>query len=523
MRKKRLLLSISFVLISSLFFINVFSQVDDSIVTIGVLDAACGDGVCNGAETGATCPGDCLPGIRNVNHSGITNQSAVINWTTDKLSNTTVKYGVIISLGNISQTNNAVLYHSRTLSGLTGNITYFYNVTSCYMNYCQTNGTYNFTTTPTPPELPPVISAINHTFTNDTAQINWTTDKLSNSSVNYGINKTLLGTILQVNDAVTTHTINITGLNVSTLYFYNITSCYASKCQTNGTYNFTTRATYVPPVTPPVVSGGGGGGRGRIITEFLPAAEKAAVPFTAKPAFKKFPAEEIMAAKFEKPLIDIQKLLALPIGRILIIIAVLAGAFLLGYLLSRRPAVVPQPKKEEITVDYYTSNELVVRNSFWPFKKEMSQIFVTCETDQLPKPARFSFGNNVYDFKFFHGDMSNFFKAALDSGPIMTNFGNKLIFAIKNDKNEFISLFKGESFKILYPGISMENSDVYYIDKKHNFDTKIQNNLWKMLEPKTERDARNYFSQLLASVNKVKLRSAVDLREYIRNIVMILQ
>jgi C1A family cysteine protease len=99
------------------------------------------------------------PVISNVQNSSITNESAVITWDTDEASNTNVDYGITPALGTVSEINDSVTLHSRTLTGLSDNTTYYYNVTSCDSSgNCATDGPYSFTT----PEStePPTISGI---------------------------------------------------------------------------------------------------------------------------------------------------------------------------------------------------------------------------------------------------------------------------------------------------------------------------------------------------------------------------
>jgi len=102
------------------------------------------------------------PVISGVNHSGITNESAVINWTTGEVSNTSVNFGTTASLGTTSTINDAVTAHSRTFSGLSNNTLYFYNVTSCDASgNCATAGAFNFITAQNtaPPNQPSVANA----------------------------------------------------------------------------------------------------------------------------------------------------------------------------------------------------------------------------------------------------------------------------------------------------------------------------------------------------------------------------
>jgi PKD repeat protein len=92
-------------------------------------------------------PDTTAPIISNVNSSRLRNSSAVINWTTNELSNTSVNYGVTYALGTKSQINNAVLLHTRALASLQPSTTYRYNITSCdIVGNCRTSGPFTFTT-----------------------------------------------------------------------------------------------------------------------------------------------------------------------------------------------------------------------------------------------------------------------------------------------------------------------------------------------------------------------------------------
>jgi hypothetical protein len=102
------------------------------------------------------------PVISNIQVTGLSNETATITWTTNENSNTSVNYGTTTSLGTKSQTNDAVTSHSRSLSSLTPNTTYYYNVTSCDTSgNCQTNGTYNFTTNITTTETAVITNSLN--------------------------------------------------------------------------------------------------------------------------------------------------------------------------------------------------------------------------------------------------------------------------------------------------------------------------------------------------------------------------
>lgn len=78
------------------------------------------------------------------------------------------------------------------------------------------------------------------------ATVTWNTNKLADSTVDYGITLAL-GTLESDATMVSDHTIDLTGLAEDTLYYFNVTSCdSAARCTTVGTFNFTT-----PDITPP--------------------------------------------------------------------------------------------------------------------------------------------------------------------------------------------------------------------------------------------------------------------------------
>ena len=107
-------------------------------------------GNCNtsGIFNFTTLPPDITPpSISDVNATNITNSSAVITWTTNESSNSSVSYGINISLGNINSSSEMTISHSIDLTSLTSNKTYYYNVTSCDSSgNCNTSDAYNFTT-----------------------------------------------------------------------------------------------------------------------------------------------------------------------------------------------------------------------------------------------------------------------------------------------------------------------------------------------------------------------------------------
>ena len=94
---------------------------------------------------------------------------------------------------------------------------------------------------------PPQITNVNATsITDSSATIEWETNELSNSSVDYGTTLSL-GSSNGDSDLVLNHSVLISGLSATTLYYYNVTSCSGPLlCNATGPFNFTT-ITGTPP------------------------------------------------------------------------------------------------------------------------------------------------------------------------------------------------------------------------------------------------------------------------------------
>ncbi|MBI5697588.1 MAG: fibronectin type III domain-containing protein [Thaumarchaeota archaeon] len=90
------------------------------------------------------------PLISNVRNSTITNQSAIILWSTDEASTSVVYYGTTSSLGMQKSNANLIISHNIQLTGLTPTTLYYYKVSSCdAAGNCANSSLQNFTTTVT--------------------------------------------------------------------------------------------------------------------------------------------------------------------------------------------------------------------------------------------------------------------------------------------------------------------------------------------------------------------------------------
>jgi hypothetical protein len=76
-------------------------------------------------------------------------------------------------------------------------------------------------------------------ITNTSASVTWTTNEKANSTVLFGLTKTL-GTKVQGTTYLMAHVVPISGLTNGTLYYYNISSCdQYGACNSTGVFNFT--------------------------------------------------------------------------------------------------------------------------------------------------------------------------------------------------------------------------------------------------------------------------------------------
>jgi hypothetical protein len=189
------------------------------------------------------------PGISNVNATA-TDSTAQITWDTDENSNSSIIYGLTITILNLSAgQDDSVTSHSVNIASLSAETLYYYNVTSCdATGNCNTTGPYNFTALALQHPNPFNVAA--GTITNQSAVISWETLVNANSSVEYGTTLAL-GSFSNSVGLVKNHSRSLSGLLNFTLYYYNVTSCAGSSCNTTGPYNFTTlqSTTYVNFVT----------------------------------------------------------------------------------------------------------------------------------------------------------------------------------------------------------------------------------------------------------------------------------
>ena len=155
--------------------------------------------------------------------------TATITWTTDKNSNSRVDYGISPTALTLNASDPALITsHSLSLTGLATATTYYFRVTSVDSSANSatspaTSGSPASFTTIDP--TPPVISAVTATpGLGATATITWTTNKLSNSRVDYGTSAASLTLNVSDSTMVSSHSLTLTGLAQGTTYYYRVTS-----------------------------------------------------------------------------------------------------------------------------------------------------------------------------------------------------------------------------------------------------------------------------------------------------------
>ncbi len=164
------------------------------------------------------------PVISNVAAINITGSGAAITWTTNEAADTQVEYGASATYGNTTNLNSIlVASHFQTLAGLAANTTYHYRIKSAdAAGNPSTSVDYTFQTAKS--GVPPVISDVTITgITNRSVTINWTTDVVANSRVEFWRANQPVG-LSVINDMATTHSLTINDLQKSTQYNFRIKS-----------------------------------------------------------------------------------------------------------------------------------------------------------------------------------------------------------------------------------------------------------------------------------------------------------
>ena len=195
-----------------------------------------------------------VPQITNVTATGITYESATISWTTDIIADSYVEYGITAAYGKIFGSGELTLSHSVTLpADLMENNQYYYRVHSTDSSGNKgVSGGLTFSTIIGPDLVRPLISNLAaSSIVDNGATISWNTNENTNSIIYIGETAQYSKIFGSASDAVSSHSIAVTGLNSATTYFYQIVSKDTSGNVTYGSMNsFTT----TPLAGAPIIS-----------------------------------------------------------------------------------------------------------------------------------------------------------------------------------------------------------------------------------------------------------------------------
>lgn len=152
--------------------------------------------------------------------------TATIFWNTNELSDGLIEYGLTTEYGQIKSDSKLMKKHSITIFNLEPATTYHFRI-----NSSDVSGNYNqsedkeFTTDASPDETPPIISNLQVIdITENTATIIWETNEPSNMVVKFSESTNIWNKLSDLNYYWKKHLVKITGLEPSTVYYYQIES-----------------------------------------------------------------------------------------------------------------------------------------------------------------------------------------------------------------------------------------------------------------------------------------------------------
>jgi len=185
------------------------------------------------------------PTLNNVAVVNLTSHSAEIIWNSDEVSDSQVEYGLSSNYDVTSPLHTTwVTAHRVMLSGLSASTTYHYRVKSKDpAGNLAVSDDFTFTTAARD-TLPPLISNVRaENVTASSAVINWETNDVSDSQVEYGVTSDYGLTTPLASTPVTSHQVMLSGLTAGTTYHYRVKSRDADGNQAvSGDFTFTTAA-----------------------------------------------------------------------------------------------------------------------------------------------------------------------------------------------------------------------------------------------------------------------------------------
>jgi hypothetical protein len=193
------------------------------------------------------------PNITSIS-SNVTATTATISWTTDAPATGQVVYGKSTDYGMFSQKNkNLGTSHTIVLTDLEASTTYQFQVVSLDADDNEASSSNKqFATLSDEDTTPPVISGVSDNATSAEATISWTTDEPATSQVQYGLSESYGTSKTEDSQLVTSHSVDLTGLQGSTKYYYKVISKDEAGNEATSTGTFNTLAS--DDTTPPEIT-----------------------------------------------------------------------------------------------------------------------------------------------------------------------------------------------------------------------------------------------------------------------------
>lgn len=189
------------------------------------------------------------PAITNVQAINLTPTSVTISWSTDKLSDSVVDYGLTVAYASGTVSDAAtVLAHGVSLSGLSPATTYHFRVKSFDPATQLGAASMDYVFTTPADNAAPVISNVQVVAISDTsAAVTWSTDEPASSIVFYGLTPAY-GSQASVPGLATNRTVSLLGLSKNTTYHFQVRSADAQGLlATSADATFTTTGDVTPP------------------------------------------------------------------------------------------------------------------------------------------------------------------------------------------------------------------------------------------------------------------------------------
>lgn len=194
--------------------------------------------------------------ILSLTVSSITNNQAIVSWTTNRAAAAVLQYGLTTAYGaTVTQATPRTSSYA-VISGLAAGTSYYLKLTSSETGGLTAEATNSFSTTGGTPPL--VISSLQAgSITPSSAAINWVTNFPSSRQVEYGITSGLGSSTPLDTVAATSHSVPLANLLANTTYFYKVTSTDAlGRTVSSPVTSFTTLP--APPAPPASITAIGG-------------------------------------------------------------------------------------------------------------------------------------------------------------------------------------------------------------------------------------------------------------------------